>query len=224
MGYAGEPMTCHPVFACASPGTPIVGLRSAGAGRPKEGDGIVAAVGYWGGLCARGGLFDTGNDTFLDLAKSYFAGLIAWYEIADIGVAGGDIHEGVVSVLRAAGIRPALNPGHLTGYTEWTHSPIRPGSGERIASGMAFQVDIIPVPLPAGWALNCEDAVTFADAALRESLRTRHPAVHDRIEKRRAFVRDMIGIELRENVLPMSSIPLWLPPFWLEPKQVLRRG
>ena len=41
---------------------------------------------------------------------------------------------------------------------------------ERLASGMPFQVDVIPVPMPDNWALNCEDSVTFADAALRAEL------------------------------------------------------
>ena len=59
---------------------------------------------------------------------------------------------------------------------------------------MPFQVDIIPTPMRAGWALNCEDGVVFADAALRAELKARHPAVAERIEARRKFVRDELGI------------------------------
>ena len=69
----------------------------------------------------------------------------------------------------------------------------------------------------AGWALNCEDGVVFADAALRADLSARHPAVAGRIEARRKFVRDELGIPLRDSILPLSSTPLCLPPFWLAP-------
>jgi hypothetical protein len=88
---------------------------------------------------------------------------------------------------------------------------------------MPFQVDIIPFPLRAGWALNCEDSVTFADATLREDLRAVYPAVHGRIKARRAFVRDAIGIRLKDSILPLSSTPLCLPPFWLAPGMLLTR-
>ncbi len=223
MAYAGEPLTCHMMLASAGPDAALNGLRSPSARRPARGDGIVTAVGYWGGLSARGGLFADRDDAFLELAKGYFAGLTAWYEVADIGAAGGDIHEHVVTTLARAGLRPALNPGHLTGYTEWTHSPIRPKSTDRIASGMPVQVDIIPVPLRDGWALNCEDGVAFADATLREALAARHPEVSARIGARRRFVADAIGVELSENILPLSATPLWLPPFWLAPGMALAR-
>ena len=89
---------------------------------------------------------------------------------------------------------------------------------------MPFQVDIIPVPMPNGWALNCEDAVTFADETLRTELRTKHPEVHDRIEARRTFVREQIGVEIKASILPMSSTPLCLPPFWLASNMLLARG
>jgi hypothetical protein len=73
--------------------------------------------------------------------------------------------QAVASALAAGDLRSALNPGHLTGHDEWVHTPVRPGSTDRIASGMPFQVDIIPAPMPTGWALNCEDGVAFAGQA-----------------------------------------------------------
>lgn len=54
---------------------------------------------------------------------------------------------------------------------------MRPGSDERIASGMLLQCDIIPAPLPAGHALNCEDTVAVADPALRAALQALAPAL-----------------------------------------------
>lgn len=224
MGYAGEPMNCHPMLASAGPSAPVIGLRSPTARVPGKGDGITTAVGYWGGLTARAGLLAEQDDAFLDVAKAYFRGIVAWYETAGIGVEGGAIHDAVISTLARGKLRPALNPGHLVGLDEWVHSPIRPGSTERIASGMPFQVDIIPVPMPDGWTLNCEDAVTFADAGLRETLAARHPALAARFEARRRFVADEIGIALDEDLLLLSAIPLCLPPFWLSGDRLLGRA
>jgi hypothetical protein len=108
-----------------------------------------------------------------------------------------------------------LNPGHLTSYEEWMHSPIRPGSHERIRSGMVFQCDIIPVPLDPGQLLNCEDTVAVADADLRAEMRSAYPAMWSRIQGRRELMAGALGLELGEELLPLSDGAAYLPPFWL---------
>jgi hypothetical protein len=89
---------------------------------------------------------------------------------------------------------------------------------------LPFQVDIIPVPLSSGWALNCEDPVILADSALRLELKTKHPVVWQRVEMRRRFVSEKIGVEIPESTLLISSTPLCLPPFWLAPGMLLARA
>ena len=205
MGYAGEVLNAHVMFASASKGEPVIGLRSPTARVMRRGDGVTTAVSYWGGMSSRAGLFAEADDGFLKIATSYFHGLMAWYATADIGVTGGDLFGAVADALAEGGLRSSLNPGHLVGYDEWVHSPVRPGSTERIRSGMPFQVDVIPTPVPKGLALNCEDAVTFADAALRDELRSLYPEVHARIEARRAFMRDGLGVALKPSILPLAS-------------------
>ena len=86
---------------------------------------------------------------------------------------------------------------------------------------MPFQVDIIPTPLKAGWALNCEDPIVLADAELRAELAEKHPEAVARITARRDFMRDEFGGLLKDTILPLSSTPLYLPPFWLKPEHVL---
>jgi hypothetical protein len=223
MGHQGDPLNVHPMFASASSGTAIIGLRSPTGRRLRRGDGVTTAVGFWGALSSRAGLLDAVRDDFLLPAKTYFDALACWYDTADIAVVGGDLHAAVLDRLAAGGLAPALNPGHLTGHEEWMHSPVRPGSPDRIRSGMPFQIDVIPTPMPAGWALNCEDPVTFADEALRRDLSTRHPATFARIEARRRFMGDSLGVPPKPSILPLSSTPLWLPPFWLAPDHVLVR-
>jgi hypothetical protein len=223
MGYAGEVLSAHILYATGDSHREVIGLRSPGGRIVSRGDGVAAAVGFWGGLSARAGLVADLDDAFLKTAMAYFEGIAAWYEAADIGVAGGDLFAAVAAALAQGGLRSALNPGHLTGHDEWVHTPVRQGSAEPIASGMPFQVDIIPTPLATGWALNCEDGVVFADRALRADLAARHPAVSKRIEARRRFVRDELGVAIRVSILPLSSTPLCLPPFWLAPGRLLAR-
>jgi hypothetical protein len=223
MGYAGEALSAHVMYATGDAQEEVIGLRSPGGRIVRRGDGAAAAVGYWGGLSARAGLIGDPDDAFLKTAIAYFDGLAAWYEAADIGVAGDAIFSAVTEALARGGLRPALNPGHLTGHDEWVHSPIRPGSNERIASGMPFQVDIIPAPMPTGWALNCGYGVAFADDALRAELSIRHPAAFERIEARRRFARDELGVAIRDSILPLSCTPLCLPPFWLATQRLLAR-
>lgn len=222
--YAGEPLSCHSMFASGDAGHAIHGLNNPGARVLAKGDGVTTAVGYWGGLSSRAGVLDDADDDFVALAGGYFDGLVRWYETAAIGVTGAALHNTVVETLARGGLRPALNPGHLVSYDEWSHSPVRPGSTEKLRSGMIFQVDVIPTPMPAGKALNCEDAVAIADAPLRDDLAKRHPEVWARITARRAFMRDSLGVTLADHLLPLSNIQLCLPPLWLRPDLLFVRG
>jgi hypothetical protein len=221
MGYAGEPLSCHAMFSCGSPGRSLVGLASPSARKLAEGDGVTAAVGYWGGLSCRAGLLATRDDEFLPVAKAYFRGVLAWYATARIGASGGEVHAAVSEALAKGGLKSMLNPGHLVSYDEWSHSPVRPGAADRLVSGMPIQVDIIPTPIADGWALNCEDAVVLADETLRADIAARHPEVWSRIEARRTFAKDSIGVDLDPAVLPLSSNPLAFAPFWLAHEKLL---
>lgn len=223
-GYAGEPLSAHSMFASGDANHVIHGLNSAGARVLNKGDGVTTAVGYWGGLSSRAGLLDDADDAFVRTAAGYFDALVTWYETAGIGVTGGALHDAVVNKLAEAGLKSALNPGHLVSYDEWSHSPVRPGSTETLVSGMIFQVDVIPTPMPAGKALNCEDAVAIADASLRAELATKHAETWARIVARRAFLRDTIGVSLGEHLLPLSNIQLCLPPLWLKSDHILVRA
>jgi hypothetical protein len=63
--------------------------------------------------------------------------------------------------------------------------------------------------------------VVFADAALGAELKTLRPAVAERIEARRRFVRDELGIPIEDSILPLSSNLLCPPPFWVVPGRLL---
>jgi hypothetical protein len=89
---------------------------------------------------------------------------------------------------------------------------------------MLLQCDIIPAGAPAGWAANCEDTLAVADAHLRAELAERHPEAWSRIQVRRQFMRDRLGIEIADEVLPLSTAPAYFPPFWLSPGNALVKG
>lgn len=222
MRYRGEPFNVHTMLASGNAADgPVIGLKSAGWRRIEKGDGVSTAVGLWGGLTARAGLVDDEDDDFMKVAASYFAGLVRWYEVADIGVTGGVLHDAVVDALATGGLHSLLTPGHLTGHEEWSNTPVRPGSTDRILSGMHMQVDVIPTPMKAGWALNCEDSIVFADEGLRDELARAYPDVWSRIVARRKFVTETLGVNIADSVLPLSSTPLCLPPLWMKHDHLL---
>jgi hypothetical protein len=215
MRYAGQPMSMHPIFVSGK--GELNGLRSPGAKLLEYGDAVSTAVGYWGSLVCRAGLLLGEPDWsfFEEFVAPYFRALAAWYTTARLGASGDELFQAVSRAFAGSPLRSLLNPGHLGSYDEWLHSPVRPGSSEKIASGMVFQSDIIPTPLPPGRALNCEDTVAFADAALRAEIRAAHPQLWERVQHRRRFIQEALGLALPEELLPLSDGALYLPPFWL---------
>jgi hypothetical protein len=220
MGYAGEPLSAHVMFTSGK--DKIIGLHSPRSRRVDRGVAASTGVGFWGGLCCRAGLVIEEHDEFLTrIAIPYFRGLASWYNTVHIGVKGHEVYETVSEILARGGLRSALNPGHLTSLDEWVHSPIRLFSTEQVSSGMAFQSDIIPVPMPPGFAINCEDTLVFADSNLRVDLARRYPETWSRIQARQDFMRQKLGIEISDETLPLSTIPAYLSPLWLLPSKVL---
>jgi hypothetical protein len=84
-----------------------------------------------------------------------------------------------------------------------------------LRSGMALQVDIIPATGTPWFTTNIEDTIALADDGLRAAFATGYPEAWARIQARRAFMADQLGIALHPDVLPFSNIPAWLPPFLL---------
>jgi hypothetical protein len=220
--WGGEPLSYHPVFSSGA--DVAVGLRSPSSRQLETGDAAIVGIGLWGGNCARGGIVaaseaDLGSqsDGYLDgLAVPYWRAMATWYESLAVGAPGGDIFRTITELLEGEAFASSLNPGHLIHYEEWLDSPIRAGSTDPIASGMVIQTDIIPTGIRPGWTANCEDTVAIGDAALRADIELRHPDLWSRITARRTFMRDRLGIDVRDEVLPLTPTPAYFPPFWLD--------
>ena len=153
-------------------------------------------------------------------AANYFQVVAAWYGAVGVGRAAGDAWAAAHGARDAALYDFCVNPGHFIGYDEWVSSPFTEGSRTPLRSGQALQMDIIPVAKFEGVTAvysNAEDGICLADGALREEIAADFPAFWARAQARRAFMRDVIGIELDESVLPMGNIPAWLPPYAGDP-------
>lgn len=215
MGYAGDPLSMHPIFVSGKGA--INGLRSPGAKMIEYGDGVSVGLGYWGSLVCRAGMMLGAPDEgyFAGVVTPYYRAIATWHQTMRIGVTGGEVFGAIDRAFGESPLRPALNPGHLTSYDEWVHSPIRAGSAEKVRSGMVFQCDIIPTPLPPGQLTNCEDTVAVADEGLRAELRANYPALWARVEARRQLMVEALGLRPAEELLPLSDGTGYLPPFWL---------
>jgi len=224
----GLPLSCHPVVN-AGPRAPQLGSPSL---RPVEiGDPFLMAIGIWGGLSARAGFvvhneseLPTSIQDYVDvIVKPYYAAAVAWYETIGIGVTGAEIYDLVETALADHPFHMALNPGHATHLDEWVHSGIYPRSTCRLTSGMAIQLDIIPVcDDQTYFTINVEDGIALADADLRSEISEKHPETWARIQARRQFMHETLGIHLKAEVLPFSNMPGVLRPYLLSPHLALR--
>ncbi|MFN7791927.1 MAG: hypothetical protein ACK5NM_05195, partial [Cyclobacteriaceae bacterium] len=114
----------------------------------------------------------------------------------------------------------AVNTGHTLHLDEWVNSPFYKGSSIKLFSGMALQMDIIPVSKGEIVCCNMEDGIVLADEQLRSDWANRYPASWARIQKRRYFMINQIGINIKPEVLPLSNMPAYYNPYLLNFKKV----
>ena len=221
LDWNGTPLSCH-LMLTAGPRASL-GLLSP-ADRPIErGDRFTVAFGIWGALNCRAGFVveDAAElpapirDYVDRLVGPYFGAVAEWYGALRVGVPGGDLQAIIDRRLGDPFFGIFLNPGHQIHLDEWVNSPIFRGSTIPLASGMAFQVDIIPATGTPYFTTNIEDGLALGDEPLRGQLADRFPGAWRRIQARRDFMAGALGIELHPDVLPFSNIPAWLPPFLL---------
>lgn len=227
LGWSGAPLSCHLMLTSGNRAS--LGLLSPGDRRIERGDRFTVAFGIWGALNCRAGfvvedaaeLPEGIRDYVERLVAPYFETIVEWYGALRVGQTGGALHEIVERRLGDPFFGIFLNPGHQIHLDEWVNSPIAPGSTIELRSGMAFQVDVIPATGTEYFTTNIEDGIALADEGLRAAFADRYPSAWDRIQARRRFMSDALGIELHPDVLPFSNIPAWLPPFLLGPERAM---
>jgi hypothetical protein len=225
--WDGTPLSCHLMLTAGPRAT--LGLLSPGDRPIERGDRFTTAFGIWGALTCRAGFVveDAAElpgeigDYVERLVGPYFEAIAAWYGALHVGQTGGTLQAIIDRHLGDPYFGIFLNPGHQIGLDEWVASPVAPGSTVELRSGMALQVDVIPATGTAYFTTNIEDGIALADASLRAELAARFPGAWGRIEARRRFMREALGIDLHPDVLPFSNLAALLPPFLLRPDRAM---
>ncbi len=227
MELKGMPLSCHLMLSSGPRAT--MGLPSPSSRVIGHGDRFTTAFGVWGALNCRAG-FVVRDETELPenirdyvdkLVAPYFRAIVSWYETIGLGARGSELYEIVHDEIGDPFFGVSLNPGHQIHLDEWVNSPVFSGSDIELRSGMAFQVDVIPATGTEYFTTNIEDGIALADETLRRDFAAKYPEAWSRIERRRAFMNDELGIRLKPEVLPFSNIPAYLPPFLLSPTRVM---
>ncbi|MBI3748417.1 MAG: aminopeptidase P family N-terminal domain-containing protein [Chloroflexi bacterium] len=227
LGWNGMPLSCHLMLTAGPRAT--LGLLSPGDRPIERGDRFTVAFGIWGALNCRAGfvvedaaeLPEPIRDYVHRLVGPYFEAVAEWYGALRVGQTGGALHEIVDRRLGDPFFGIFLNPGHQLHLDEWVNSPISAGSTIELRSGMVFQADIIPASGTDYFTTNIEDGLALADRPLRDAFAAGYPAAWDRIQARRRFMAEELGIVLHPDVLPFSNLPAYLPPFLLRPDRAM---
>ena len=227
LDWNGTPLSCH--LMLSSGPRARFGLLSPTERPIEHGDPFTVAFGIWGALNCRAGFVvgDAGElpaeiaDYVERLVAPYFTAVAEWYGALRVGQPGRVLQEIIDRHLGDPFFGVSLNPGHQIHLDEWVNSPISRGSDVELRSGMALQVDIIPATGTPYFTTNVEDGVALADQPLRDSIARDYPAAWARIQARRRFMAEALGIDLHPDVLPFSNIPAYLPPFLLRPDRAL---
>ncbi|HSL93795.1 MAG TPA: hypothetical protein VK905_04260 [Bacillota bacterium] len=227
--YDASPISMFPIVNFGDTNVKL-GLRSPGQRELRMGDPVTICYAIRGSLVARSGLAAYSREDLRGLLHGaiedfyfpYFRGISGWYESLEIGASGGDIYAGVMDVLgdhERFGLY--LNPGHHIATDEWVNSPFFAGSPHHVQPGHYLQCDIIAARSNPFLQAIVEDGVIIADAALQTELTRDYPKVASRIARRRVFMRETLGIEIGESVLPLSNIPAVCYPYMFDSHTVL---
>ena len=217
----GLTLNCHPMVSTGEKAK--IGLSSPSAKQVELGDAFTSALGIQGSLTCRAGFVAENNEQlpehtrefFEAFWRNYFETVVTWYENIGIGVKTATVCKKVEAVRDKNLFDFAVNTGHTIHLEEWLNSPFTKDSKIELYSTMALQMDIIPVSKGAFVCANMEDGVVLADAELRAAWAERFPASWQRIVARRNFMINTLGIKIKEEVLPMSNIPAYYAPYFL---------
>lgn len=220
----GLPLGCHTTFATG--GRAAQGLSGPTGEVLTLGSPISFNVCHWGANICRAGWVARGPGDlpapaadYIDaFVGPYVAALSDWCALMRPGVAGAAVWDVIQAALPGHGI--TLNPGHLIGLDEWISSPIYAGSEVALRSGMAMQCDVIP-DHPIYGSTRMEDGYVIADNALKADLTARFPAVAQRVAQRQAFIRDVIGMDVPDTLLPLADTCGIVAPWLLDPAEIV---
>lgn len=220
---AGLPLSCHSMISFGE--KTKRGLSSPSDNIARLGNPYTMALGVQGNLVSRAGAVahspeDLPAETrefYPRFAANYFEVVATWYSTVKIGAVGGEVVRAVDERRNDELFKFALNPGHYIHTDEWVNSPFFEDSDIPLRSGMALQMDIIPLSQGPFCYANMEDGIALADEQLRAEIAGTYPDMWSRVEARRNFMQEVIGIALDPSVLPLGNTTGWFAPYILEP-------
>lgn len=211
----GDPLCTHPNI-CFGDFNCGLGLASPSYHDTlHSGDQIAIGLGYRRALTHKCGIYAKDNNEIVSrygdaigyLYKPYFSAVATWLETVRIGVTCGEVYAAVDRVLEGMDKYSIyLNPGHMIHTDEWTNSFFYKNSDYRIKSGMMIQCDIIATWKENDLGAHCEDGIAIADQELRNKIKEISPQTWERIQLRRDFIRNVLNIDIHDEVLPMSDL------------------
>ena len=218
--FDGNPLVAHPNVNFTPKGV-LQGTASPSRHPLTYGSSMNVGFGYRGSMCARTGVyvydradFDKYYPTSWEAAYvPYFKMTALWYELVRIGNTGKAVVEELLKrVPEFTKLGIGLNPGHLIHSDEWTNSLFVTHEEIELRSGMAIQCDVIANP-PGHPGLHIEDGLVIADAGLRNEFKAKYPNAWKRIERRRKVMKEILGIDIGDQILPLSDIQGVYYPF-----------
>jgi Xaa-Pro aminopeptidase len=220
----GLPLGCHVTFATG--GKAHLGLTGPTGERIEKGRPLSLNICHWGAnICRAGWLIEGPGDLpapACDYAEAfvapYLSAMSEWCALMRPSVIGGTVQAAMDKALSGFGV--TLNPGHLIGAEEWLSSPIFPGSSLPLRSGMAMQCDVIP-DHPVYASTRMEDGYVIADEALAEALGRAHPDLLARARHRQRFMRDTVGLNVPDTLLPLADTCGVVAPYLLAPRKIM---
>jgi Xaa-Pro aminopeptidase len=220
----GLAYSAHPV--CASGENVLRAMMPSPTSRElRKGDPVLMTCTYQGANTCRFGWIakstgdlPRGARDYVDRsAIPYFQATAAWYQAMRVGATGDELHRAVHDILDPIGLKLGLNAGHQIATDEWTDSLVAAGSQRRVRSGMYFQADFFPLTGTPHFGAFAEDGLVIADETLRRALYARYPHLKKRVIARRKFMIEQLGIQISDDVLPLSNFPAAVMPFLLAP-------
>jgi len=227
--YKGIPFNVHPVVLFGTERVRL-GLASPSYNRNlQRGDMVSIGFGVEGANIARTGYAVSSKDEYPNTKKEiidefyfpYFTAIKGWYEAITLYGNSKSVYENVIKIISNTKIKVTLNPGHQIHMEEWLNSPFRNDYDFCMKSGMVFQCDIIAFIEDPYDSVHIEDTLAIADNDLRERLKSEYPESWKRIRIRQEMMKNILGINIKEEVLPLSNIQAVLHPFLLEPGYII---
>jgi len=217
-----RPVSVHPMINFG-PEKVRIGVGSPTSRILRQGEVAGVCYGVRGSLTSRVGIAAQSESRvapelipYLPYYRQY------WLTIAEIlseyrvGLPCARIHEIAANRLGDPKYHVVLNATHYTGTEEWLNAPVYKDSPYVIGDGSHIQIDLIVSNPDPVFCCICEDAVVIASADMREELAQVYPQVYARIQERQSMIREVLGIPIHDDLLPMSNLVGVYFPYMLD--------